>query len=106
MKSANKGSFPAGHAVTIRTVTDEEMAYKVVQLYFEEVARQGFKRTLDLDSIINAYLYALGRLRNKDKELHEIMHLVSEEEKHLGHESRAEVLPQAATGTGNKPIIH
>ncbi len=82
---------------------DEEVAYKLVKLYFEEVARQGFKRSLDLDSIINAYLYALGRLRNKDKELGEIMHLVSSEEHKLGHETKSQVLPEAAFG---KPVIH
>ncbi len=102
MKSAQHN---AGHAPVVAVrMSDEEMAYKIVHLYFEEVARQGFKRSLDLDSIINAYLYALGRLRNKEKELGEIMHLVSSEEKHLAHEGRADVLPQAA-GHG-KPVIH
>ncbi|MBS3062468.1 MAG: hypothetical protein J4203_01220 [Candidatus Diapherotrites archaeon] len=86
----------------VSRASDEETAFKLVHLYFEEVARQGFKRTLDLDSIINAYLYALGRLRNKDKELGEIMHLVSAEERQLSHESRAEVLPQVDA----KPVIH
>ena len=104
MKAMVKGSHETVRVLPVKVMSDEEMAYKLVQLYFEEVARQGFKRTLDLDSIINAYLYALGRLKNKEKELHEIMHLVSEEEKLLGHESRAEVLPQAAPAT--RPVIH
>jgi len=102
MKANAHAPAAAGHSV------DEEVAYKLVQLYFGEVARQGFKRSLDLDSIINAYLYALGRLRNKDKELGEIMHLVTAEEKKLGHETRSQVLPEAVHGhdaTG-KPVIH
>src|SRR3989344_9112999 len=102
MKAMLKGSHETVRVLPVKVMSDEEMAYKLVQLYFEEVARQGFKRTLDLDSIINAYLYALGRLRNKDKELGEIMHLVSAEERQLSHESRAEVLPQVDA----KPAIH
>jgi prefoldin subunit 5 len=44
-------------------VPPETVAYDVVKLYFEEIARLGFKRSLDLDSIINAYFYTLEKLR-------------------------------------------
>ena len=48
-------------------VPDEEIAYRLVKLYFEEIARLGFKRTLNLDSILNAYFYSLKRLMNKEE---------------------------------------
>jgi len=51
------------------SVTDEEIAQRLVKLYFEEIARLGFKRSLDLDSIINAYYYTLERIKRKNIEL-------------------------------------
>jgi len=50
-------------------MNDEEVAFRIVRLYFEEVARLGFKRTLDLDQMINAYFYTLKRLKGKDVSL-------------------------------------
>jgi len=50
-----------------------------VKLYFEEIARIGFKRNLSLDSILNAYFYALHKLKNKDKEMKKLSRLIEEE---------------------------
>ena len=44
---------------------EEEIAFKIIQTYFIEIARQGFKRQLTLDEIINAYFYALAMVRSK-----------------------------------------
>lgn len=79
-------------------VPDEEVAYRLVKLYFEEVARLGFKRRLDLDAIINAYLYALRRLESKKKEMNEISKFVEKEEQHLGEETKEEAIPGDAHG--------
>lgn len=49
--------------------SNEDLALGIVKLYVEEVARLGLKRKLDLDSIINAYLYALARLNKKSDEM-------------------------------------
>ena len=62
-------------------MNDEEVAVKIVRLYFEEIARLGFKRQLDLDQIINAYFYALKRLGNKEAAMKEAMKKIMEEEK-------------------------
>lgn len=75
-------------------ISDEEMAHRIVRLYFEEIARLGFKRKLDLDSIINAYFYTLQRLRNKDKEMKSIVKLVKNEEAALSKETKSELFPQ------------
>lgn len=49
--------------------SEEEIAFKIIQTYFKEVARMGFKKQLTLDEIINAYLYALARVRRQDIEM-------------------------------------
>ncbi len=62
-------------------MNDEEVAFRVVRLYFEEIARLGFKRTLDLDQIINAYFYSLKRLENKEEAMKIAVKRIIEEEK-------------------------
>lgn len=52
---------------------DEEIAFKMVETYFKEIARLGFKRQLSLDEIINAYFYALARVKRKGVEEKEVM---------------------------------
>jgi len=45
----------------------EDVAFRVVQTYFKEIARFGFKKRLTLDEIIDSYFYALARVkRNED----------------------------------------
>ncbi len=66
-----------------KKTTDEEVAFNVVKLYFEQVARLGFKRKLDLDAIINAYFYTLDRLKKKKEELELVDRVVAKEEERL-----------------------
>lgn len=49
-------------------LSDEELAVRLVSLYFEEIARMGFKRQLELDDVINAYYHALTKLKGKKTE--------------------------------------
>jgi hypothetical protein len=76
-----------------KNIPDEEIAYRIVRLYFEEIARLGFKRTLDLDAIINAYFYSLQRLKNKDKDIDAMKKIVFEEEKKLSTQSKEDIIP-------------
>jgi len=46
---------------------EEEVAFKIVQTYFKEIARFGFKKRLTLDEIINAYLYSLARVKRQEQ---------------------------------------
>jgi len=62
-------------------MSDEEVAFKIVRLYFEEIARTGFKRQLDLDQMINAYFYSLKQLKNKDDAMKKIREKIIREEK-------------------------
>ena len=64
-------------------MADEEMAFKMVELYLRDVSQRGDKKQMGLDTIINAYFYALGRLQNKDKELGLIEEAVEKEEAEL-----------------------
>ena len=61
-------------------MNDDEVAFRIVRLYFEEIARLGFKRQLDLDQIINAYFYALKRLGNKESEIKKAVEKIVKEE--------------------------
>lgn len=72
---------------------DEEIAYRLVGLYFQEIARMGFKRKLNLDAIINAYFYSLKRLQNKELELAAIERIVRKEEEVLATETKQELFP-------------
>jgi len=62
------------------SIPDEEMAYKIVQLYVEKVSQRGEKRQMGLDTIINAYFYTLLRLQRKKRELGIIEPAVEKEE--------------------------
>ncbi|MBI4044833.1 MAG: hypothetical protein HY392_03935 [Candidatus Diapherotrites archaeon] len=96
-----------------KNISDEEVAFKIVNIYFEEIARLGFKRSLDLDAIINAYFYTLQRIKNKDKLLVEMGKKVMEEEARLKTQSREEMIPsmqerapgmQAETSSGTEGL--
>lgn len=54
-------------------LSDEITAIKLSHLYFKEIARLGFKRSLELEDIINAYFYSLARLKRKEPETKEIL---------------------------------
>ena len=47
---------------------DEEIAYRMIKLYFTDLVRHRHKRALTLDEVINAYLYALVREKKWDTE--------------------------------------
>ncbi len=59
----------------------EEMAFKIVQLYVQEVSQRGEKRQMGLDTIINAYFYTLTRLQNKKEEMQRAREELEEREK-------------------------
>lgn len=62
-------------------IPDEETAYRLVELYVQEISRGGEKRRMGLDTIINAYFYTLTRLKKKKEELDIFEEAVEEEKK-------------------------
>jgi len=71
---------------------NDDLALGIVKLYVEEVARLGLKRKLDLDSIINAYLYTLARLNKKSEEMKSFDKLAKEEIQEEKTETKEQVL--------------
>jgi hypothetical protein len=85
-------------------MNDEEVAFRIVRLYFEEIARLGFKRQLDIDQIINAYFYTLKKLDNKDEAMREAVRKIVAEEKgeeNLPAKSTTTSITKTTTETSN-----
>lgn len=47
------------------SISDEELAFKLLTLYFEEVARLGLKRQLQMKDVIVAYYETLEKIRER-----------------------------------------
>ncbi len=54
---------------SVSMLENEELALRLLDVYFSEVARHGLKRKLTLDEVVNTYFYALMRVQRKDIEL-------------------------------------
>ena len=76
-------------------VSDEEMAYRLVELYVREISRRGEKRQMGLDTIINAYYYTLIRLKKKEEESKIFTEAVEKEEKELAEGVEEITFPEA-----------
>jgi hypothetical protein len=74
---------------------DEEMAYKLVDLYVREISQRGEKRQMGLDTIINAYFYTLMRLKKKKEEMGIIEPVVEQEEQKLEESIEKVYFPEA-----------
>jgi len=79
-----------------KTLSNEEVAARLVQIYFKEIARLGYKRNLTLDETINAYYYVLSKLGNKEQALEKVKKDVLEDEKDLKTETREEIVPMVS----------
>lgn len=96
-KEAHPMPKPVKHipaSITTSELPAEEVAVRLTRLYFEEIARLGFKRRLDFDAIINAYYYCMQRLQNKDKELEVMRKIVDREENKVSHETKSQLFPE------------
>lgn len=75
-------------------LSNEEVAARLVQVYFKEIARLGYKRRLTLDETINAYYYVLSKLQNKSRGMEKVKKEVLEDEEELKTETKEELFPQ------------
>ncbi len=48
---------------------EDDLAYRLVELYVKEVSATHEKRQMGLDTILNAYFYALLRITRKKEEM-------------------------------------
>lgn len=74
-------------------LSKEEIAARIVGIYFKEVARLGFKRSLSLDETMNAYYYVLSKLGNPKECIEEAKRKVVIDEKLLASETKEEAIP-------------
>ena len=74
-------------------LSNEDVAARIVQIYFKEIARLGYKRTLTLDETINAYYYVLSKLGNKKVLIEEVKQKVIRDERELASETKEEAIP-------------
>lgn len=77
-ESSSSKSLSSSDIKQAFSADSEEIAFKIIQTYFMEVARLGFKRQLTLDEIINAYFYALARVKRSGVEMTEVEQSVRE----------------------------
>jgi hypothetical protein len=63
-------------AVSSALPCDEELALKMIDVYFGEVARYGLKRKLALDEVVNAYFYCLMRVQRKGVEMNAVKEMI------------------------------
>ncbi len=78
---------------------DEEVALKIVRLYFQEVARLGFKRQLDLDQMINSYFYTLKKLKGKEEAMKKLTQKIVKEEQIITADLEPSLKTQTTTTT-------
>lgn len=76
---------------------DEEMAYRLVEIYVKEVSQRGEKRQMGLDTIINAYFYTLLRLKKKKQEMGIIEPVVRQEEHKMEEDIEQIKFPEPGT---------
>jgi hypothetical protein len=79
-------------------LSNEEVAARLVKIYFKEIARLGYKRRLTLDETINAYYYTLLRLGDKKEEMDKVKKKVLEDEQDLRTETKEELIPTPSEG--------
>lgn len=77
-------------------LANEEIAARIVAIYFKEVARAGFKRSLSLDETMNAYYYVLSKLGNPKECIEEARRKAMVDEKLLASETKEQAIPSAA----------
>jgi hypothetical protein len=76
---------------------DEEMAFKLVEMYVKEVSQRGEKRQMGLDTIINAYFYTLLRLKKKRQEIGLLEPIVQKEEQKIEGEVETIAFPESGS---------
>jgi hypothetical protein len=81
---------------------DEEMAYRLVEIYVKEVSQRGEKRQMGLDTIINAYFYTLLRLKKKKREMGEIEPIVERKEEQIEEQVEKIAFPETVGGEEEK----
>lgn len=76
---------------------EQDIAFRIVELYVKELTERRDKKFLDLNGLIESYLYALGRLK---VDQHRMENIVEEIKK-----SENEVRPSKGSNEGFKEAV-
>jgi hypothetical protein len=58
---------------------NKEIAYKLVDLYVKELTERRDKHILDIEGLVESYLYVLGRLKSSEHEMGQIVKAIKED---------------------------
>jgi hypothetical protein len=62
-KAIESGKPTISGGITRAMVDEDEIAFRIIDTYFKEIARFGVKKQLTLDEVINAYLYSRAKVK-------------------------------------------
>jgi len=54
-------------------------AYKLVELYVKELTERRDRKILDIEGLVESYLYVLGRLKSSEHEMDDIIKAIKED---------------------------
>lgn len=60
---------------------EHDTAYKLVELYVTELTERKDKRILNIEGLVESYLYVLGRLKASEAEMDDIVKAIKEDMK-------------------------
>jgi hypothetical protein len=63
----------------VETDWEYDVAYKLVDLYVKELTERRDKKMLNIEGLVEAYLYVLGRLKASEHEMGQIVKAVKDE---------------------------
>ena len=81
---------------------EHETAYKLVELYVKELTERRDKKILDIEGLIESYLYVLGRLRASEHEMDSIVKAIKEDIKTAPENPQDSGLEEAVGGDKKK----
>ena len=81
---------------------NKEIAYKIVDLYVTELTERRDKQILDIEGLVESYLYVLGRLKASEHEMGSIVRAIKEDMKIAPESPKDSGLEQAVGGEKKK----
>jgi len=81
---------------------EHDIAYKLVDLYVSELTERKDKRILDIEGLVESYLYVLGRLKASEHEMNNIVEAIKEDLKKAPETPTESGLEEAIGGDKKK----
>ena len=81
---------------------NKEIAYKIVDLYVKELTERRDKRILDIEGLVESYLYVLGRLKSSEHEMADIVKAIKDDMRASPETAEDSGIEQAVGGEKKK----